>query len=330
MQRREFITLIGGAAAAWPLVARAQQPGPMRRIGVLMNGVADHPEGPNYLPTFLQALLKLGWTDGQNIRIDYRWSAGDAERARTYATELVALAPDVILSASTTNLIALQQATRTIPIVFIQVSDPVAQGFIPNLAHPGGNLTGFTAFEFLTGGKWLDLLKQITPGIVRVAVVFNPDTSPQSKLFMNSIEAAAPSLGVEAIATPVHETADIEAAMDRFSRQPNGGLIFPTDSFTVMRSEGIVKLATRYRLPSVYALAGFVRNGGLMSYGPDYVDQYRQAAFYVDRILKGGKPGDMPVQEPTKFSLIINVKAAKALDIEVPLGLLIRADEVIE
>jgi putative ABC transport system substrate-binding protein len=329
MQRRDFLGVLGGAVA-WPLAARAQQPDRMRRIGVFMNGVADHPEGPNYLPTFLQALRKLGWTDGQNIRIDYRWSAGDVERARTYAAELVALAPDVILSASTTNLIALQQATRTIPIVFIQVSDPVAQGFIPNLAHPGGNLTGFTAFEFLTGGKWLDLLKQITPGIVRVAVVFNPDTSPQSKLFMSSIEAAAPSLGVEAIATPVHETADIEAAMDRFSRQPNGGLIFPTDSFTVMRSEGITELATRYRLPSVYALAGFVRNGGLMSYGPDYVDQYRQAAFYVDRILKGGNPGDMPVQEPTKFSLIINVKAAKALDIEVPLGLLIRADEVIE
>jgi putative ABC transport system substrate-binding protein len=330
MKRREFITLLGGAAVAWPLVARAQQPGPMRRIGVLMNGVADHPENPNYLPTFLQALRKLGWIDSQNVRIDYRWSAGNAEIARTFAAELVALVPEVILSASTTNLIALQQATRTIPIVFIQVSDPVAQGFIPNLAHPGGNLTGFTAFEPSIAGKWLDLLKQFSPGIVRVAVIFNPDTSPQSKLFMRSIEAVAPSLGVEAIATPIHETADIEAVINRFSRQPNGGLIFPSDSFTVMRSEGITKQATHYHLPSIYAVAVFARNGGLMSYGPDYLDQYRQAAFYVDRILKGGKPGDMPVQEPTKFSLIINGKAAKALDIEVPLGLLIRADEVIE
>jgi len=330
MKRREFITLLGGAAAGWPFAASAQQLDRMRRIGVLMNGVADHPEGPNYLPTFLQALRKLGWTDGQNIRIDYRWSAGDTELARTFAGELAALAPDVILSVSTTNLIAMQQATRTIPIVFIQVSDPVAQGFVTNLAHPGGNLTGFTAFEFSIGGKWLDLLKQITPGIVRVAVVFNPDTSPQSKLFISSIEAAAPSLGVEAIATPVRETADIEAAMDRFSRQPNGGLIFPSDSFTLMRSEVINELAARYRLPAVYALSGFVTNGGLMSYGPDYVDQYRQAAFYVDRILKGGKPGDLPVQEPTKFSLIINGKAAKALNIDIPLGLLMRADEVIE
>jgi putative ABC transport system substrate-binding protein len=330
MKRREFITLFGGAAVAWPLTARAQQPDRVRRIGVLMNGVADRPEGPNFLPSFLQALRKLGWTDGQNVRIDTRWSAGNAELARTFAAELAALAPDVILSASTTNLVAMQQATRTIPIVFVQVSDPVAQGFVPNLAHPGGNLTGFTSFEAPFGGKWLDLLKQFAPGIVRVAIIFNPDTSPQSKLFMSSIEAVAPSLGVEAIATPVHETADIEAVIDRFSRQPNGGLIFPSDSFTLMRNEAIVELAARYRLPSVYALAGYVKNGGLMSYGPDFVDQYRQAAFYVDRILKGGKPGDLPVQEPTKFSLIINTKAAKALNIEIPLSLLIRADEVIE
>lgn len=329
MQRRDFLGVLGGAAV-WPFAARAQQPERIRRIGVLMNGVADRPEGPNYLPSFLQALRKLGWMDGQNVHIEYRWNAGDVERARIYAAELVALTPDVILSASTTNLTALQKSTRTIPIVFVQVSDPVAQGFVPNLAHPGGNLTGFAAFEPSIGGKWLDLLKQFSPGIVRVAVIFNPDTSPQSKLFMRSIETVAPSFGVEAIETPVHETADIEAAIDQFSRQPNGGLIFPSDSFTGIRSEGIVKLATHYRLPSIYAFASFVTSGGLMFYAPDYVDQFRQAAFYVDRILKGGKPGDLPVQEPTKYSLVISAKAAKALNIEIPLSLLMRADEVIE
>jgi putative ABC transport system substrate-binding protein len=330
MRRREFIGLIGSAAATWPLAARAQQPERMRRIGVLMNGVADHPEDPNYLPSFLRALRKLGWIDGQNVHIEYRWNAGDAERARIYAAELVALTPDVVLSASTTNLTALQTSTRNIPIVFVQVSDPVAQGFVPNLAHPGGNLTGFAAFEPSIAGKWLDLLKQFSPGIVRVAVIFNPDTSPQSKLFMRSIAAVAPSFGVEAIETPVRETADIEAAIDQFSRQPNGGLIFPSDTFTGMRSEGIVKLAAHYRLPSISAFASFVTRGGLMFYAPDFDDQFRQAAFYVDRILKGGKPGDLPVQEPTKYSLVISAKAAKALNIEIPLSLLMRADEVIE
>jgi putative ABC transport system substrate-binding protein len=328
--RRKFTVVLVSTAVAWSIAARAQQPGQMRRIGVLMNGVADSPEDPNYLPAFLQALRELGWSDGRNVHIDYRWNAGDAERARAYAVELVALTPDVILSATSANLAALQQATRTIPVVFTEVSDPMAQGFVSNLAHPGGNLTGFSAFEPSIAGKWLDLLQQFSPSIVRVAVIYNPDTSPQSKLFMRSIEEAAPSFAVEAIATQVHTTADIEAAMDRFSAQPNSGLIFPTDTFTMMHSDVIIALPKRYRLPAVYGVARHVRNGGLMFYGPSFADQFRQSAFYVDRILKGGKPGDLPVHEPTKFSLVINVAAAKALGVEVPLSLMMRADELIE
>ena len=327
--RRKFLATLGGAAA-WPLAARAEPSDQMRRVGVLMNGAETDPVNQSWLAAFVQAFKNLGW-DGQNVRIDLRWSAGDAERARTYAAELIGLRPDVILTASSLNLTSTQRATTTIPIVFTLVSDPIAQGFVSNLPHPGGNVTGFTNYEVSIGGKWLDLLKQIAPGIARVAVMFNPDTSPQSRFFVSSVEAAAPSFGVHATAVPVRDTADIEPAIVGFSRQPNGGLIFPTDTFTFLRRNLIVDLAARYRLPAIYAYREFTEAGGLMRYSADdYHDQFRQAASYVDRILKGAKPGDLPIQQPTKYALSINLKAARALGIDVPMGLLLRTDEVIE
>ena len=328
MRRREFITLLGGAAA-WPFAARAQQGGPMRRIGALLNSAATDTVAQAYLTTFLQSLRQLGWIDGQNLRLDLRWNASDAELSRIYTAQLIGLTPDVILAASTTNLTALRQATSTVPIVFVQVSDPVAQGFVENLAHPTGNITGFSSYEFSIGGKWLDLLKQIVPSLTRVAVIFNPEISPQSKFFLRSVEAAAPSFGVQIMTAPVHKTADIEPAVGGFSGA-NSALIFPTDSFIALRRDLIVQLAAQYRLPAIYPLREFVTAGGLMRYGIDYDDHYRQAASYVDRILKGAKPGDLPIQQPTKFSLIINLKAAKGLGLTVPPNLLARADEVIE
>jgi ABC-type uncharacterized transport system substrate-binding protein len=328
MRRRDFVTLLGSAAAAWPLAAaRAQQP---RRIGVLMNGVETDAASRGYVAAFVQGLGRLGWIDGKNLHIDYRWNGGDAELARAYAAELVKLAPDVILSSSTPNLSALQRLSPTIPTVFIEVSDPITQGFVLNLARPGGNITGFASFEFTIGGKWLDLLRQLAPAIARVAVMFNPQTSPQSKYFQGSIESAASTLGVSAIAAPVQSVADVERAIENLSRQPNSGLIFLSDSFTLANRKLIVELAARYRVPAIYASIGAVRDGGLISYGPEFGDQFRQAAIYVDRILKGAKPGELPIQSPTKFTLGINLKAAKALGIEVPLSLLLIADEQIE
>jgi putative ABC transport system substrate-binding protein len=331
MRRRQFITLLGGAAA-WPLAAHAQQASGMRRVGVLMTGVETDVAGQTYVAAFVQGLRDLGCIEGQNLRIVYRWNGGSAELARMHAAELVALAPDVILSASTTNLTALQRLSPTTPIVFTQVSDPVAQGFVLNLAHPGGNITGFSAYEFTIGGKWLDLLKQIAPATARVSLVFNPQTSPQSKFFLSSVEAAAPTFGVSVVAAPVHGVAQIEPAIQNFSRQPNGGLIFPTDSFTAVHRKLIVQVAAKYRVPAIYASVDFVRDGGLMRYGMDieYPDQFRQAASYVDRILKGAKAGDLPVQTTTKYSLVINLKAAKALGIELPMSLMLSANEVIE
>ena len=332
MKRREFITLLGGAAVAWPLAARAQQPGPMRHIGVLMNGAATETAPQSYVAAFVQALRQLGWTEGQNVRIDIRWSAGDAALARTYAAQLIGLAPDVILASSTTNLTVIQQATNTVPVVFIQVSDPVEQGFVTNVTRPGGNLTGFSMFEFSVGGKWLDLLKEIAPGLTRVGVMFNPDTSPQSKFFMRSIEAAAPSHGVQAVVVPVRTTADIEPAFERFALAPNGGLILTSDTFTGLRSKLIADLAVQYRLPAIAAYDRFPKEGGLMYYGGgvNLPDQFRQAATYVDRILKGAKAGDLPIQRADKYSLIINLKTAKALGLTVPLPLTGLADELIE
>jgi putative ABC transport system substrate-binding protein len=331
MKRREFITLVGGAAATWPLAARAQQqPDRVRRIGVLMNGAETDTVSRSNLAAFQKALRNLGWVDGQNLRADYRWSAGEPERMRTYATELVALTPNVILTASSANLAALQRATRTIPIVFVQVSEPIAQGFTSSLAHPDGNITGFAQYESSMGSKWIDLLKQIEPGLAQVGVVFNPDASPQSKLFMGSIEAVAPSFGATAIAIIVRDVAEIEPAIADIARKPNAGLIFLPSTFTSLRRQLIVDLAARYRLPAIYAERDFVEAGGLMRYGFIDSEFFRQAAIYVDRILRGARPADLPIQQPTKFELVINVTAARALGIELPMGLMLRADEVIE
>jgi putative ABC transport system substrate-binding protein len=331
MRRRDFITLIGGAATVWPFEARTQQ-GAVRHIGVLMNGAATETAPQSYVATFVQGLRQLGWTEDRNLRIDIRWSAGDAALARTYAAQLIGLTPDVILASSTTNLIAIQQATNTIPVVFVQVSDPVEQGFVTNVTRPGGNLTGFSMFEFSVGGKWLELLKEIAPGLARVGVMFNPDTSPQSKFFMRSIEAAAPSHGVQAVVVPVRATGDVEPAFENFARTPNGGLILPTDSFTNLRNKLVADLATRHRVPAISAYDRFPKEGGLMYYGAivNLPDQFRQAAIYVDRILKGAKAGDLPVQRADKYSLVINLKTAKALGLTVPLPLTGLADELIE
>ena len=330
MRRRDFITLIGGGVAAWPLAARAQKPGPTRRVAVLMNDKPTEPQFQSDVDIFIKTLQTLGWRDGQNLRLDIRWSAGDPELIRFYAKELVEIAPDLIVSSSTANLTALLEVSHKIPIVFLLVSDPVAQGFVSNLAHPGGNITGFSAFEFSMGGKWLDLLKQMAPGVVRIGVMSNPDTSPQSKLFLRSIEAAAPGFGVQAMAAPVHDTAEIETIMAGLAHEPNGGLLLPTDTFTNIHSDQIIALAARYGLPAIYSYRTVVRKGGLMSYAIDYEPQFRQAAIYANNILKGANPGEMPIQLATDFKLTLNLKTARALGIEVPMGVMMRADEMIE
>jgi putative ABC transport system substrate-binding protein len=276
-------------------------------------------------------LRKLGWIEGQNLRTEVRWSASDVNLMQAYATDLVDLfKPDVLLAVGTSNLTTLQQATSTIPILFTSVTDPVAQGFVPNLRHPGGNITGFAHAGFSIGGKWADLLKQMAPGIAQVALVFNPETSPQSKLYLSAVEAAAPSLGLDVKTAPVHSTIEIEPTIARLSREPNVGLIYPTDSFTTSRAKLIVETVARYRIPAIYAEDAHMSEGGLMQYFSDMSEQFRLAPFYIDRILKGAKPGDLPVQLPTRHRFIVNRKTALALGIEVPLGLLLAADEVIE
>jgi putative ABC transport system substrate-binding protein len=331
MRRREFIAgLIG--AAVWPLAARAQQPGGVRRVGVLINSVATDTEFQSYMAVFIRGLRQFGWVEGQNLRVDVRWNAGNAGLSQTYAAQLIGLMPDVILVASTTNLTAIRQATSTVPVVFVSVSDPVAQGFVASVAQPGGNTTGFSRYEFSIGRKWLGLLKEAAPGLARVAVMFNPDTSPQSKFFMQAIREAAAFLGVQVIAAPVRATADIEPALESFGRQPNGGLILTSDTFTNMRYSLIANLAGRYSLPSIASEASFAKNGGLMYYGSDInlADEYRRAATYVDRILKGSKPGDLPVQATDQYTFAINLKTAKALGLTVPQTLLATANELIE
>jgi putative ABC transport system substrate-binding protein len=332
VKRREFISLLGGAAAAWPLAASAQQSAGMRRVGVLMDGAATEARPQSHAAAFMQGLRQLGWIEGQNIHIDIRWNAGDAQLARIYAAQLIGLMPDVILASTTVNLEVVRQATSTIPVVFVLVSDPVAQGFVATVAKPGGNLTGFSGTEFSVGGKWLDLLKEIAPGLARIAVMFNPDTSPQSKFFMRSIETAAPSVGVQLVVVPVRATADIEPAFESFARAPSGGLILTTDPFTNLHQQLIADLANRHHLPAISAQPEFAKAGGLISYGivVNVIDQYRQAAGYVDRILKGEKPADLPVQRADKYTLILNLKTAKALGLTVPLPLVGLADEVIE
>jgi putative tryptophan/tyrosine transport system substrate-binding protein len=329
MSRREFIALLGGAAA-WPLAALGQAA--PRKVAVLMNGAATEAMPQSYLTAFVQELRRLGWIEGQNLRVEVRWNGGDAELARFYAGQLIGLMPDVILSSSTMNLIAVRQAAAGIPVVFVGVSDPVAQGFVTSIIKPSGNVTGFGMYEFSVGGKWLGLLREVAPSLARVAVMFNPDTSPQSKLFMQAIASSAPTLGLQVLALPIHATSDIAPTLEEFSRQPNGGLILPTDTFTRLRWALISDLAVAHRLPTIGAEDGFCNNGGLMSYSASVslADQFGQAAGYVDRILKGEKPGDLPIQMATKYKLTINFKAAKALGIDVSPSLSTRADEVIE
>jgi putative tryptophan/tyrosine transport system substrate-binding protein len=328
-RRREFITLLGGAAAAWPLAARAQQPERMRRIGVLMSLTADDPEGQVRLTAFLQGLQQLGWTDGRNVRIDTRWGAGDADRSRGYAAELVALAPDVILASGTSTMGPLLRATRTVPIVFTQVTDPVGAGFVDSLARPGGNATGFTLSEYGSSGKWLELLKEIAPRVTRAAVLRDPDMAAGSGQ-LGAIQSVAPSFGVELSPVNVRDAPEIERAVAAFARGSNGGLIVSASGLAIVHRDLIITLAARHRLPAVYFARYFVTGGGLISYGSDNIDPHRRAAGYVDRILKGERPTDLPVQAPTKYELVINLKAAKALGLDVSPTLLARADEVIE
>jgi putative tryptophan/tyrosine transport system substrate-binding protein len=329
MRRRDFITVLGGVAVVWPLAARAQQPERMRRIGMLMSLAADDPESLARLTAFLQRLQELGWTDGRNIRIDYRWAAGDAERSRRYAAELIALAPDVTLAAGSVDLAALQQATRTVPIVFVHVSDPVGAGFVNSLARPGGNTTGFSQFEYGVTGKLLELLKEIAPSVTRVAVIRDTAISAGTGQF-GAVQAVAPSFGVEVSPVNMRDAGEIERAIADFTRSANGGLILTAGPLASIHRELIVTLAARHKLPAIYTERYFVMGGGLISYGPHLVDQYRHAADYVDHILKGEKPADLPVQAPTRYELVINLKTAKALGLTVPPTMLARADEVIE
>jgi len=329
IRRREFITLLGGAAATWPMVAQAQQGERVRRIGVLMNLAADDSETGARRAAFLQGLQELGWSEGRNLRIDYRWGVGDNDRHRANAAELAALGPDVILAHGSPIVRQLQRATRTVPIVFVSVADPVGGGFAASLARPGGNATGFMILEYGLGGKWLELLKQIAPRVTRAGVIRDPD-QPSGAGQLGAIQSVAPSLGVEVTPIGVSDVGEIERGVAAFARTANGGLIVTATALGAIHRDPIVALAARHRLPAVYPYRFFVTRGGLFSYGPDTVDQYRRAAGYVDRILKGEKPADLPVQAPTRYELVINLKTAKALGLTVPDTLLARADEVIE
>ena len=329
MRRREFLGVLGSAAAMWPLAVRAQQGERMRRIGILLPATADDPQYQTLVGAFLQALALLGWTIGRNVRIDTRWATTDAAEIRRHAAELAALAPDVILAPAATTVGPLLQATRTVPVVFPSIVDPVGAGFVDSLARPGGNATGFIAFEYSLSGKWLELLKEIAPGMTRVAVLRNAATASGPGQF-GVIQAVAPSLRVEVNPVNVRDAGEIERAVAAFARSSNGGLIVTASPAATLHRDLIVTLAARHRLPAVYPFRYYVTAGGLISYGPDEIEQYRQAAGYVDRILKGEKPADLPVQAPTKYELVINLKTAKALGLTVPDTLLARADEVIE
>jgi putative ABC transport system substrate-binding protein len=329
VSRREFITILGGAALAGSLSARAQAPDRMRRIGNFMHIAETDRESPARIAAFLQRLQELGWSDGGNVQIVTRWAAGDAERFRSYAAELVALAPDVILTSASPTVSALQHATRSVPIVFVQVIDPVGAGFVASLARPGGNVTGFTAFEYGMSAKWLELLKEIAPRVKRVAVVRDPSIAAGIGQFA-AIQVAAPSFGVEVNTVDARDAGEIERAVVALAGRPNGGLIVTASPAIATRRELIMTLAARYRLPAVYPFRYFVAGGGLLAYGSEWNDQYRRAAGYVDRILKGEKPADLPVQAPVKYELVVNLKTAKALGLDIPASVLARADEVIE
>jgi putative ABC transport system substrate-binding protein len=327
MRRREFITLVGGAAA-WPLTARAQQPERIRRIGVLLNRIADDPEGRARFTAFVQGLQQLGWVDGRNVRMDVRWTAGVDGHFRKYAAELVALAPDVILTDAAVGMAALQHATRTVPIVFVTVADPVGAGFVKSLARPGGNSTGFASFEYSVAAKWLELLKEIASRVTRAAVLRDPTIASGIGQFA-AIQAVGP-IGMDLSVVDLRDIDAIGHDVAEFARGPNGGLIVTVGPVGANHPDVLVALAARYKLPAVYPFRYFVSRGGLVSYGPDLVSQFRPAAGYVDRILKGEKPADLPVQAPTKYELVINLKTAKAIGLDVPATLLARADEVIE
>jgi putative ABC transport system substrate-binding protein len=327
IRRREFIIRLGAAAAAWPLAARAQQPDRMRRVGVLM-GIADDLEGQARIAVFRQALQALGWTEGRNVQFIYRWSGGDVAHARQFAKELIALRSDVILANSTPIAVAVKETTRTTPTVFVQVSDPVTTGVVQSLARPGGNLTGFTNFEPSMASKWLELMKGIAPNITRVGYLFNPNTAPL--LYARAVETAGPSLSIKVFAAELRNADEMEGVIKQFARERDGALLVLPDLFTTTNRQSIIALAARYGLPAIYPFRYFIASGGLMSYGTETLQTYRQAAAYVHRILKGENAGDLPVQAPTKYELVINVKTAKALGLAVPDSLLARADEVIE
>jgi putative ABC transport system substrate-binding protein len=329
LQRRKFIAALGASAAAWPFVARAQQGGRVWRIGMLMGLDQNDPVAKTFVSAFTQALADLGWTDGRNLRMDIRWGGGDPNRMRALAREFVGLQPDIIVTNATPATAALQQVTRTIPIVFVSVGDPVASGLVARLDRPSGNATGFANLEASLGGKWLELLSEIAPGLKRVAIMFNPDTAAVSA-YMPSFETAARSLKVVPIIAPVHSDIEIETTINALGREAGGGLVLMPDIFTVVHRASIILAAARNNVPAVYRLSEFARDGGLLSYGVDQVDLFRRAASYVDRILRGEKPGDLPVQFPTKFEMIVNRKTATALGLAVPPSILLRADEVLE
>jgi putative ABC transport system substrate-binding protein len=329
MRRRDFLSVLGGAAAAWPLPVGAQQPDRMRRVGMLLGFTEGDAEGQASLAAFQRRLQELGWTEGRNIRIDIRWAGADPDKAQTFAKELVGMAPDVIVPSSNQVTAILQQETRTIPIVFVLVGDPIGSGFTASLTRPDRNLTGFPVFETEIGGKWLETCKEVASNISRVGFILHPET-PANVAFLGAAEAAAPSLGVKLIALGVHNGTDIERSVTKFAAESNGGLIVAPHVVTIVNRDVIIGLAARYRLPAVYAFRNQALSGGLVSYGTNPTDTFRQGASYVDRILRGAKPADLPVQFPTKYELVINLKTAKALGLTVPPALLSRADEVIE
>jgi putative ABC transport system substrate-binding protein len=331
MKRREFIALLGGAAATWPLAGRAQQDQRVRRIGVLMGDFPENgPEAQAVVAAFREGLQKLGWTEGRNIRIDTRWAAADIEAMQRFAKELVGSQPELIFSTNTPATATLLQQTRTIPIVFVQVTDPVGSGFVASLPHPGGNVTGFITMEPTMAGKWLEMLKEIAPRVKRVAFLFNPATAPYFEYYLNPFKATAPSFAVEAIAAPARDVSELESVIAAQAHAPNGGLIAMPDSFLNAHRAEVTSLAARYRLPAVYAFRFFTELGGLLSYGNDISDNYRRAATYVDRILKGANPSELPVQAPVKFELVINLKTARALGLTINRDILLVADDVIE